>query len=328
MSYLGLHIASSRRNRFGEYLDLSGAGSPISCVVSLDQNVQAEVKSKSPSTLTLWRTHYNPLGEDNPPGFMDIPLENMAATARNWMAGLKPLWDKNVHDALIVNNEQDVGTLEHARKLNAFFLECMRIAETWGVQIGICSFSTGNPSDDGGLTLEQRWQPLLPAVAQCVGNGHYLILHAHAHPQKDQFGDIGFRHERDIRYFESQGIHAARPWIVLGEWSNGVGGVEDSLTDYMDNVKAWDNYAMNSAYSSQLVGAALYGFNAAETLDSATSQLLEWIRTHPGRVVIQPPAPTSVMIKVTPKLDVKVFPTPVLNHVEVYAPAGAKVEIQ
>lgn len=327
MSYLGLHIASAKRPRFGEYLDLAQAGSPISCVVTLDQNVHAEVKSKSPSTMTFWRTHYNPMGEDNPQGFMDIPFDQMKATAQKWMAGLKPLWDKNKHDALIINNEQDIGTLEHGDKLNIFNLECMRIAESWGTKLGICSFSTGNPSDDGGLTLEQRWQSMLPAIEQCINNGHYLILHAHAHPQSEHFGDTGFRHERSLRYFESQGLKSFRRWVVLGEWSNGVGGVENNLTDYMNNVKAWDTYAMNSVYSAQLVGAALYGFNAAETLDGATTALLDWIRTHPQKVSVEPPV-TSVTISVTPRMPVKVYQYPWLQQATIYAPSSAKVEIK
>ncbi len=326
MSYLGLHIASSKRPRFGDYLRLSAEGSPISCVVSLEQNVQAEVKALSPSTLTLWRTQRNPMGEDNPPSFMDIPLENMTATAQKWMAGLKPFWDMNKHDVLIVNNEQDIGTLEHGRKLNAFFLECMRVAETWGTRIGIASFSTGNPSDDAGLTCEQRWATMLPAISQAA-NKHYLILHAHTHPQKLHFADTGFRHERALRYFESQGIQSYRRWIVLGEWSNGVGGVEDNLYDYMDNVAAWDSYALNSRYSLHLVGAALYGFNQAETLDSATDRLLNWIRAHPGVVVDRPPAlPTTITL--TPGLPVTVLHQANLSKATIYVPEGVKVEVK
>ncbi len=326
MSYLGLHIASAKRPRFGEYLALSSSDSPISCVVSLEQNVQSEVKTKSPSTLTLWRTQRNPMGEDNPPSFMDIPLDNMTTMAQLWMSGLKPYWDMNRHDVLIVNNEQDIGTLEHGRKLNAFFLECMRIAETWGTHIGICSFSTGNPSDDGGLTLEQRWETMLPAVSKAASQ-HYLILHAHTHPQKLHFADTGFRHERSLRYFESRGIKSYRRWIVLGEWSNGVGGVENNLYDYMDNVASWDTYALNSPYSAQLVGAALYGFNAAETLDSATDQLLSYIKAHPGVVVNSiPPVPS--VITVTPGGPVQVVTQVGLNKILVTVPEGAKVEVK
>jgi hypothetical protein len=170
---------------------------------------------------------------------------------------------------------------------------------------------------------------MLPSVRQAVDNGHYLILHAHIHMQKQHFADTGFRHERAIRYFEANGIHATRRWIVLGEWSNGTGGVENNLYDYMDNVKAWDAYAMTSPYSAQLVGASLYGFNAGETLAAATQDLLEWIEQHPGVVVAPPPPPVSqVEIVVSPALPVKVYQLPWLRQVTVYAPKSVKVEIK
>lgn len=320
MSYLGLHIASGVRPRFGDYLR---AG--LSCVVCLEQNVQSEVKSISPSTKTFWRTQ-KPKGLDNPQGFMDFSVEQMPAVATNWMNGLRPYWLLNKHDVLIVNNEQDIGTLESGRKLNAFNLQCMKVAESWGDKVGICSYSTGNPTDDGGLTCEQRWETVLESVQYALEHGHYLVLHAHINQQKDHFGDTGFRHERALRFFEARGLKTSREWIVLGEWSNGTGGVQNNTYDYMNNVRAWDTYALSSPYSTNLVGAALYGFNSAETLQDATPQLLEWIGKNPGKYT--PPPVTSNVITVTPAKTVKVFQQAGLEQVTIYAPLGVKVEVK
>jgi hypothetical protein len=284
MSKLGIHVASSKRNGFGQLLS---AG--VACVVSIDQNIMAEVREKAPKAVIAFRTQQSPIGEDNPPGLIDAPLAQVPAIADAWMDSLLPIWARNPGaDYYLVNNELDVSTLHSAQALNAFYLRCMVRAEAHDLRLGIGSFSTGCPSDDAGLTLEQRWEPLLPAVEHAAIFGHVMVLHAHALGANlmDVAEDIAFRHERSLAYFAQHGLNSK---VLLGEISNGTGGVQPSLDTFMVNVGWWDVRAMNSPWRKQVIGAALYGFNAGETLTPAVGELVDWIQTHPDPIAPPPP---------------------------------------
>jgi len=288
MSKLGVHVASSARNGFGRLL---AAGAPL--VVAVDQDVMAEAHAAS--ALVAFRTQRSPMGEDNPPGLLDVPLADVPLLATRWMEALWPIYRSNPSaDWYIVNNELDVSTIESAMKLNAFFLACMSWCDSRGIKAGICSFSTGCPSDDGGLTLEQRWQPLLPAVRYAAEHGHVVVLHAHAmqHGPLTRTGnDIAYRHERSLRYFAQHNIY---PMVIVGELSNGVGGVEPTLDEYLAEMKIWDEHVMVSEWRDQVLGGALYGFNAAESIASAVTPLAEWIASHPTPTDPIEPPPSEI----------------------------------
>ena len=171
MSMLGFHCNSSHRNGAGLLLD---AGAPL--VVMVDQNMIDEAHDHG--AFAAYRTQHSPLGEDNPDGLFDAPLDSMPAFAGQWMNSLRPIYNLNPGaDCYIINNELDPPTPQEAEKLNLFYLRCMGIAEVWGFKIGICSFSSGNPSDDGGYSLEDRWLPLLPAVQHAAPTS---LAHFHA----------------------------------------------------------------------------------------------------------------------------------------------------
>lgn len=136
MSKLGVHVASSRRTGLGLLLT---AGAPV--IVAVDQNVIAEAHAAGAKV--AFRSKRSPIGEDNPPGLIDMPLANVALLATRWMESLWPIYQTNAGaDWYIVNNELDVSTIESAMKLNAFFLACMQWCDSRGVKAGICSFST------------------------------------------------------------------------------------------------------------------------------------------------------------------------------------------
>jgi hypothetical protein len=281
MSKFGIHVASGKRTGFGDLLSAGAA-----CVVSIDQNVMAEVREKAPKAVIAFRTQKSPMGEDNPPGLIDAPEAQWPAIADAWMDSLFQIWHENPGaDYYLVNNELDVSTLRSAQALNEFYLRCMHRAEQNGLRLGICSFSTGCPSDDGGLTLEQRWEPLLPAIEHAGIFGHVVVLHAHSMNANlmDVSEDIAFRHERSLTFFAQHGIF---PDVLLGELSNGVGGVQPNLDTFMVNVGWWDIRAMNSPWAGQVIGGALYGFNAAETLTPAVADLVDWMQAHPDPIVL------------------------------------------
>ena len=283
MSKLGIHVASDKRTGFG---DLLKAGAPL--VVSVDQNVIAECHAAG--AFVAFRTQKSSMGEDNPPGLIDAPASQVSSLAAQWMVSLKPIYDLNSGaDCYIVNNELDIVTMDSAINLSLFYLRCMELADLWRIKIGICSFSSGNPTDDGGFTLEQRWLPLVPAIKYAQDHGHYIVLHAHQLTNVSMIKngeDESLRHQRTLRYFASQNLY---PKVIIGELSNGVGGVEPTLDEYMLNVQWWDQQVMNSVWRDQVIGGALYGFNAAETIRTAVPNLVQWIEAHPTPVDVPPP---------------------------------------
>lgn len=287
MSYLGVHVASGRRTGLSEILS---AGPAV--VVAVDQNIVDEVRRLAPRAAIAFRTQ-QPDGEDNPPGLLSTPLADIPLLAAAWCESRWPIWQSNPGaDYYIVNNELDVSDLDSAAHLNAFFLACMAWCEAHGLKAGICSFSTGCPSDDGGLTLEQRWTPLLPAVEYAALHGHVIVLHAHAMdhgPLGDTGESIAYRHERSLRFFAQHGL---KPNVLIGELSNGVGGVEPSAAEYMTQISAWDLHVMASPWRAQVLGGALYGYNAGETLTPAAIAIATWIVEHPTpEDPVDPPAP-------------------------------------
>ncbi len=285
MTKLGAHVAAARRNGLGELFE---AG--LACVVMVDQNVIADAKRAK--AFSAFRTQRSKIGADNPPNLLQNP-----DVAEAWMKSLQPIWQMNAGaDCYIVNNELDIGLLTDATALNIFYLRCMQIADNWNLKIGICSFSTGCPSDDGALTLEQRWTPMLPAIKYASEHGHVVVLHAHSLNQSliETGEDIALRHQRSLRFFAK---HGYRPRVLIGELSNGVGGVEPNLVGYLDNIVWWDTQVATSEWREQVIGGALYGFNEAETITPAVPRLAQWISQQhpvPPPPPIEPPAPPIV----------------------------------
>ena len=126
-------------------------------------------------------------------------------------------------------------------------------------------------------------------------HGHVIVLHAHPmhHGPLTATGeDIAYRHERSLRYFAQ---HGYKPLVLIGELSNGVGGVEPSAAEYLAQISAWDLHVMDSVWRDQMIGGALYGFNADETLTPAAGQIAQWIDEHPTPTdPIDPPPPTDI----------------------------------
>lgn len=294
MSKLGVHVASSRRPGIGQLLD---AGAAV--IVAVDQNLIDEAHAAGAKF--AFRSQRSWMGEDNPPGLIEMALNDVPLLATRWMDSLWPIYRLNAGaDWYIVNNELDISTTNSARKLNAFYLTCMGWCDAHGIKAGICSFSTGCPSDDDGLTLEERWEPMLPAVQYAADHGHAIVLHVHAVDRGplSQTGEwIAYRHERSLRFFAQ---HNIRPLVIIGELSNGSGGVEPALTEYVREITAWDEHVMASPWRDQIIGGALYGFNVNETIASAVGPLAQWIAAHPTPTTPPPPPPP-------PPLETAVF---------------------
>lgn len=289
MSKLGVHVASDRRQGIDAILR---AGCPG--VLMCDQNLIADAKKAG--CLTAFRTKHASQkiadgSGDNPQGLLDMSIDTIPQLAKDWITAQMIVWKMNPFaDFYVNNNELDAGTLDHARKLNVFHLEAMKYAEMFGYRLGIFSFSSGCPSDNAGITAEQRWTEMLPAVRYAAAHGHALVLHAHAldnGPLGETGENIAYRFERDLRFFEANRV-SPLPMIIIGELSNGVGGVEPNLSDYMQQIKAWDTHVMSSRFRDQLLFGALYGYNTDETIKTAAADVAEWIAANPTPIAPPP----------------------------------------
>ncbi len=161
MSKLGLHISSGRRDGFGAYLQkCAEAGSPVPVIFSVGQSLWDELQRVSPTTVLIFRTqadiHHNEIGDGPGSMYSGDPVQ----TARDWMALMMPMWALNKADYYAPLNEQDPALLSGFTWLNAFSIECMKIAEANGYKLALYAFSGGNPKDvqtsGAGRTLHAR----------------------------------------------------------------------------------------------------------------------------------------------------------------------------
>lgn len=285
---LGFHVASSKRTGV---VDLLKAGAR--CVVMVDQNMIGEARAAD--AITAFRTK-QVKGEDNPLGIDHEALANIPARAIAWMQQIEPIWARNLGATYYLPNcEWDIGDLDAGAKINSFAIECMKYGESRGYRLGILNFATGNPNDNpiagAPCSMEQRLDTVLPALRYCQQHGHMVSLHIHGDLLR---GDetIALRFNRLLRYCSARGF---LPQVMITELSNGVGGIEPNLTEYLAAIAAWDKAARASPFVGQLLGAALYGFNAAETLRGGVPQIAAVMRAASDQDT--PPAPTTISFR-------------------------------
>ena len=274
MSKLGASVSHTDRTGIGTVL---AAGAPF--VSMIDQNLIAEAHQYG--AFAAYRTQRGLMGADNPPNFMDVLLTSQRALGRAFLDSQLPIWQANPGaDAYVINNEQDIGTLDHGAKLNEFFLGAMERANELGIKIVIGNFSSGNPNDNDGITLEQRWATMLPAIAYACDHGHCVGLHVHG------FGSgliasgesLAYRHDRSLRFFASHDLY---PKVLITELSNATEGIQPDIDMWWSNVVAWDQHVMASPWNGQIIGAALYGWTPDASLTPAVARWAAWVAANP-----------------------------------------------
>ncbi len=286
MTKLGFHVASDKRTGAGELL---AAGAPL--VVCVDQNMIEEAKRAG--AVVAFRAKKAP-GGDNPQGIDHEHVSNMPARAFALMKTVTPIWKQNPGaDYYLPNNEWDIGDLDSGALINAFAMECMKIADALGFKLGILNFATGCPSDDPAngrpCSMEERLDTVLPALSYAAAHDHAISLHVHAvdHGDLQTTGEaIALRYRRLVRFCQ---VHGFTPKILITELSNGVGGVEPNMTRYLAAMEWWDQAVQADPLGKYVVGGALYGFNAGETLTPAVPHLVKIMRR--GRAA--PPDPVA-----------------------------------
>ncbi len=174
---LGLHILNDYTSdavlAFVERMAASGY--PVGTLKGLNgtEGLLTEAKRISPETVTVFRSLVN--GD----GFGDCPIDireipDPAATARRWVNGLTPFWDKVDADYYELLNECPVTQ----DWLAQFSIEAMKIANAQGRCLLLFSFAVGSPD-------MQTFSDLLPAYAYAAehpcqpGRTHGIALHAY-----------------------------------------------------------------------------------------------------------------------------------------------------
>jgi hypothetical protein len=311
MSKLGLHISSGNRRGFGDYLQkCAAAGSPVPVIFSVGQDVWPDVQKYSPQTIVIFRTqndvHYKEIGDGPGSMYTGDPVQ----TARDWMALMMPAWALNKAHYYAPLNEQDPALLSGFAWLNAFSIECMKVAEANHFKLALYAFSTGNPKDvkypalGEPFTRDQAWLELLPSLQMAKANGHILLLHEYGLDFVTLKASAPYLATRYRHAYRLLAQYNADPPLVISEASAGVGyaGIAPKL---WVNDAAW--YDKELVKDRAVIGCCLYQLGGAENFYTVLPQLAEYVTTTPT------PEPLSGDAPVIPGPDQLADGTPVPN---------------
>ena len=298
MSKLGIHVSNGNRRGFGEFLQTcANAGSPVPVIFSVDQDVWPDVQKLSPQTIVVFR-HQNKdphTGGQDGPG--DTYVGDPIKSAQRWMNANMPMWRKNRAHYYAPINEQDAGVLAGYTWLNAFSLECLRIADEQGFKLALYGFSSGNPRDGqtdlDRSTLEDKWRELVPSLQYAKQHGHILLLHEYGFSSPAANGgpatslrasapNLALRYRRSYRWLAQ---FDADPPLVLSETSAGVGGFSDlGQAAWLADAKWYDGELMRDRV---VVGCCLYQVGGDENIRDVLPALGTYLAATPT------PAPES-----------------------------------
>jgi len=292
MSKLGVHISAGNRRGFGEFLQACvAAASPVPVVFAVDQDVWPDVQQFSPQTIVVFR--HQPRTADG--GGLDGPEDayrgDPVQSARTWMAANLPTWRRNRAHYYAPINEQDAGTLPGYTWLNAFSLECMRIAEENGFKLALYGFSGGNPRDGetdlDRSTLEDKWRELVPSLQHAKQHGHILLLHEYGFGSPAGNGgpatslrasapDLALRYRRSYRFLHR---FNADPPLVISEASAGVGfNANFGAALWLADAQWYDGELMRDRV---VVGCCLYQLGGDENFKDVLPALGTYIAAAP-----------------------------------------------
>lgn len=309
MSKLGLHISSGNRRGFGDYLQqCAAAGSPVPVIFSVGQSIWADLQQYSPRTIFIFRTqadtHQNTIGDG--PGSMYTG--DPAQTARDWMALMMPMWAKNQAHYYAPLNEQDPALLSGFTWLNAFSIECMKIAEANQYRLALYAFSAGNPKDvkhpaEGEpFTRDQAWLELVPSLQRAKANGHILLLHEYGLDFVTLKASAPYLATRYRHAYRLLAQYNADPPLVISEASAGVGYAGIAPAPWVNDA-AW--YDSELVKDRAVIGCCLYQLGGAENFVAVLSQLADYVTKAPT------PEPLSGDAPVIPGPDRLADGTPV-----------------
>lgn len=285
MSKLGLHISSGNRRGFGDYLQkCAAAGSPVPVIFSVGQSIWADLQQYSPETVLIFRTQndirQNEIGDGPGSIYSGDPVQ----TARDWMALMMPVWALNKAHYYAPLNEQDPALLSGFTWLNAFSIECMKIAEANNFKLALYAFSAGNPKDvkhpavGEPFTRDQAWLELVPSLQMAKANGHILLLHEYGLDFVTLKASAPYLATRYRHAYRLLAQYNADPPLVISEASAGVGyaGIAPKL--WVDDA-AW--YDSELVKDRAVIGCCLYQLGGSENFYAILPQLAEYATKAP-----------------------------------------------
>ncbi len=320
MSKLGFHISAGNQRGLGDCLQqCAAAGNPVPVIFSVGQNVWLDIERYSPQTIFIFRTQRGVKNEELGDGPGSMYTGDPAQTAQDWMKAMMPMWALDKAHYYAPLNEQDPAQLSSFTWLNAFSIECMKIAEANGYKLALYAFSGGNPKDvlnpasGAPFTRSDAWRALVPSLQRAKANGHILLLHEYGF----DFGEL----KNSAPYLALRYRHAYRllaqydadPQLVISEASAGVGYAGIAPNVWLADVKWYDSELMKDR---AVIGCCLYQLGGAENYFQLMPQLADYI-SHTQTPLV----PESGVALVIPGPDRLADGTPVPDDVD--ASAGA-----
>jgi hypothetical protein len=204
-------------------------------------------------------------------------------TAGDWMDLILPVWALNKAHYYAPINEQDPATVEQAIWINAFTIECMRIAEAHGHLLGLYAFSTGNPKSllnergEIAATWKQVVTELLPSLRQAAANGHILLLHEYGLDKGTLQNSAPFLALRYRTLYEFLPLDA-RPRLVISEASAGNGYAGISAYKWLFDAQWYNSELIKD---QQVIGCCLYQIGGPENFVQLLPKLATYICANP-----------------------------------------------
>ncbi len=295
MNKLGVHVSAGPRNGFGQFLATCfNAGRPVPVVFAVDQDIMPDLQRYSPTTIGVYR--HQPAGTNgNPQGFL---TGDPIGLAHAWMNQIMVNWRLNPgFNYYAPINEPGFGTAAEGMWLNTFMLECETIAEENGFKLALYAFSAGNPSDDGGLTLEQRWSLLSLSMQHAKANGHVLLLHEYGlGPQSGNPSGLletsapflALRYRRTYAALKTFGGDVP---IIVSE-ASADNGFTGNAGRWLPDAEWYDQQLAQDDY---VIGCCLYQVGGPENWASQFNAVAAYITTHADPT----PTPTTEIRIVT-----------------------------
>lgn len=212
----GLHMTIGNHDGFEALLKRTvAAGKPLGLVYVLADGGGLETQTWSPETTVVfrcWGSKYT--SEDTPPGnWGDSGWTNIPQMAKDWMAELYPLWERNpAHFYEFLNEPDPVGD-RGAGNAAEFVQRCMEDAESHGFKTSIWAFAAGcprsptiNPSDFA------QAEAILPTLKWAAEHAHAFSLHDGSVNDDRRLLKQAYEDKTALRYRYVKALMDARGW--------------------------------------------------------------------------------------------------------------------
>jgi hypothetical protein len=230
MSKLSIHISKSPPGLDDWLLTCAEAGSPVSVIYSVNENIAESIKRSSPTTRWIYRRQTEQVSRLPNNFWNDDPAKNATrwlveardpadqqrTQIENWTEnretgrkfGHPPAWYDPLNEPPIPiadpNNSAEVADAIHkAQYLNTWMMTALNLADGLGFKLALFSFATE------AVALDKRiWNELTPAFKLGKQLGAILSLHAYGGAHEGASGPL---HDRPQAYLWHRDIYKLLP---------------------------------------------------------------------------------------------------------------------